>query len=301
MRRHTPRPVIIELLATLVAVVTGRWGVTVTKPMIMHRGLAIVGLAAILGAWPARGVAQAPPQGLVRDEYGAIIRGDVTSKSLALVFTGDEHGESMAPILDALQARKVQAGFFVTGNFLRQPKLRPLLKRAVAAGHYVGPHSDSHVLYCSWEDREKSLVTREVFAADLRKNIADLQELGAIAGRSEPLFIPPFEWYNREQVRWCGELGVTLINFTPGSGSNRDYAPEGDRRFVSSRTIYDDILAYERKDPHGLNGYVLLLHLGSGRKDPFHPLLGRLCDELAGRGYKIVRVDELLSQDPPYD
>jgi hypothetical protein len=89
---------------------------------------------------------------------------------------------------------------------------------------------------------------------------------------------------------------VTLINFTPGSGSNRDYAPEGDRHFVPSRRIYDGILAYEQKDPHGLNGFLLLLHLGSGRKDPFHPLLGPLCDELARRGYRFERVGELLKQ-----
>jgi hypothetical protein len=89
---------------------------------------------------------------------------------------------------------------------------------------------------------------------------------------------------------------VTLINFTPGSGSNRDYAPEGDRRFVPSRTIYDDILAYERNDPHGLNGFILLLHLGSGRKDPFHPRLGLLCDALAKRGYEFVRVDKLCGR-----
>jgi hypothetical protein len=85
-----------------------------------------------------------------------------------------------------------------------------------------------------------------------------------------------------------------LINFTPGSGSNRDYAPESDRHFAPSRKLYDDILAYEEKDPHGFNGFVLLLHLGSGRKDPFHPLLGSLCDELGRRGYRFVRVDELL-------
>jgi hypothetical protein len=89
-------------------------------------------------------------------------------------------------------------------------------------------------------------------------------------------------------------MGVTLINFTPGSGSNRDYAPEGDDRFVPSREIYDDILTYEKKDPHGLNGFVLLLHLGSGRKDPFHPLLGKLCDELSRRGYTFVRVQQMI-------
>jgi hypothetical protein len=91
-------------------------------------------------------------------------------------------------------------------------------------------------------------------------------------------------------------MGDTLVNFTPGSGSNRDYAPEGDRAFVPSQKIYDDILAYEQKDPHGLNGFLLLLHLGSGRKDPFHTRLGPLCDELARRGYQFVRVDSLVGE-----
>ncbi len=89
-------------------------------------------------------------------------------------------------------------------------------------------------------------------------------------------------------------MGVTLINFTPGSGSNRDYAREDDPHFVGAQKIYDDILAYERKDPHGLNGFLLLLHLGSGRKDPFHSRLGPLCDELIKRGYTFERVDRLL-------
>ncbi len=64
--------------------------------------------------------AQSPPaDGLVRDRYGAIIRGDQNAKKLALVFTGDEYGESLEPILDTLKPRKLQAAFFVTGNFLR--------------------------------------------------------------------------------------------------------------------------------------------------------------------------------------
>ena len=63
---------------------------------------------------------------------------------------------------------------------------------------------------------------------------------------------------------------------------------------MSSQKLYDDILAYEAKDPHGLNGFILLMHLGSGRKDPFHPMLGKLCDTLADRGYSFIRVDKLL-------
>lgn len=229
-----------------------------------------------------------------RDPYGAIIRGDTSSKKLTLVFTGGDHGESTAPILDTLKARNVKAAFFVTGGFLRQDDLKPQLRRMMDEGHYLGPHSDSHPLYCDWQDREESLVTESFFAADLRKNLADLRALGALPAGKPIYFIPPYEWYNRDQAAWCRKLDVRLINFTPGSGSNRDYAPERDPAFVPSQRIYDDVLTYEKTVPHGLNGFLLLFHLGSGRADPFHPYLGPLCDELTRRGYQFVPLDELL-------
>jgi peptidoglycan/xylan/chitin deacetylase (PgdA/CDA1 family) len=233
---------------------------------------------------------------LVRDKYGGIVRGDVSKKKLALVFTGDEHGESTKPILDTLKQRKIKGAFFVTGNFVRQPALRRLLERAIAEGHYVGPHSDRHPLYAAWDERDKSLVTQEAFETDLKANIAGLRAIGALGGGGPTYFIPPYEHFNRDQVKWSRALGIRLINFTPGSGSNRDYAPEGDTHFVPSQKIYDDILAYEKKDPHGLNGFILLMHLGSGRKDPFHPRLGPLCNELAKRGYRFERADRLLGK-----
>jgi endoglucanase len=233
---------------------------------------------------------------VIRDDFGAIVRGDVTQKRLALVFTGDEYADGGGPILDALRERRLHGSFFLTGRFLRTPEFKPLVKRMVAEGHYVGPHSDGHLLYCAWANRKQSFVSQPEFSADLRKNLAALQAVDAARAGSPKFFVPPYEWYNADQVQWSRELGLTLVNFTPGSGSNRDYAKEGDRKFVPSRRIYDDIFAYERKDAHGLNGFLLLLHLGSGRKDPFHPLVGPLCDELLKRGYQIVRVDELIGK-----
>jgi peptidoglycan/xylan/chitin deacetylase (PgdA/CDA1 family) len=231
-----------------------------------------------------------------REPQGAIIRGDLTEKQLALVFTGDTYGNSAHPILDTLKAHHVAAGFFLTGNFVRNQAYRPALERMRADGHYIGPHSDSHALYCDWSDRDKSLVNEKFFDADLNANVAALRRLGTLQLGEPVLFIPPYEWYNREQSTWCRKLGVTLINFTPGSGSNRDYAPEGDPVFATSEKIRDDVLAYEQRDPHGLNGFILLLHVGSQRKDPFHTQLGPLCDELKERGYEFVRIDKLLGR-----
>jgi len=226
---------------------------------------------------------------------GGVTRGDTSKKRLALIFTGGDYGEGTGHVLDTLAAQNIKASFFVTGDYLRKPQHRDFLKCIVADGHYLGPHSDSHPLYCPWEDRSKTLVTEEFFKTDLQKNIDDLRGYGALAAKDKLVyFIPPYEWYNADQSRWAKEMGVLLFNFTPGSGSNRDWAPEGRKSFVPSQKIIDDVLAYEKKDEHGLNGFLLLLHVGSERKDKTFLLLGDLVKERKARGYEFVRVDELL-------
>ena len=226
---------------------------------------------------------------------GGVTRGDTSRKQLALVFTGGDYGEGTGHVLDTLAAAKIKASFFFTGDYLRKPAHQDYLKRLVREGHYLGPHSDAHALYCPWEDRKKTLVTEEFFKKDLHKNIDDIRSYGALKGNSIVYFIPPYEWYNAEQSRWSRDMNVLLFNFTPGSGSNRDWAPEGHKSFVPSQKIIDDILAYEKKDPHGLNGFLLLLHVGSERKDKTFLLLDSLLSELRARGYGFVTVDELLA------
>jgi peptidoglycan/xylan/chitin deacetylase (PgdA/CDA1 family) len=225
---------------------------------------------------------------------GGVTRGDTSKKQLALIFTGGDFGEGTIHILDVLKARDMKASFFLTGDYLRKPEHQDGVKRIVAEGHYLGPHSDTHPLYCPWEDRHKTLVTEGFFKRDLQRNIEDLRRYGALPAGRIVYFIPPYEWYNADQSRWAADMGVLLFNFTPGSGSNRDWAPEDDKSFVPSQKIVDDILAYERKDEHGLNGFLLLLHVGSQRKDKTFLLLDDLVKELKARGYEFVRVDELL-------
>jgi hypothetical protein len=89
-------------------------------------------------------------------------------------------------------------------------------------------------------------------------------------------------------------MGVQLSNSSPRSGSNRDYLPESDPKFVSSSVILQDIPAYEKNDPHGLNGYSLLIHMGADRKDKMYLLLHALITDLSERSYTFSRIDELL-------
>jgi len=97
-------------------------------------------------------------------------------------------------------------------------------------------------------------------------------------------------------VDWAKAIGLTLVNFTPGTRANADYTGEADRNFVSSQAIFESIVAREGKDAHGLNGFILLLHIGSGpgRTDKFEARFGELLHYLASKGYQFVRMDELL-------
>jgi peptidoglycan/xylan/chitin deacetylase (PgdA/CDA1 family) len=232
-------------------------------------------------------------------DHGAVVRGPKDSKRLALIFTGGEYGEGTETILNVLRDRGGKASFFVTGDFIRKPEHQVYLRRMVAEGHYLGPHSDGHLLYCPWDERDRTLVTRDVFRADLEKNLADLTRYGR-SRKQMRFFIPPYEWYNEQIAAWSREMGLVLFNFTPGTRSNADYLPDNDERFVSSRRICKSIFDFEAAQPDGLNGFLLLLHLGSGpgRTDKMHEFLGPLIDRLTGRGYTFSRVDELLA-DPP--
>ncbi len=119
-----------------------------------------------------------------------------------------------------------------------------------------------------------------------------------IRKKDAPYFLPPFEWYNRQVTNWTTEEGLQLVNFTPGTRSAADYTwPEMGTRYVSSETILQSILEYERKDPNGLNGFLLLLHIGTDprREDKFYYKLDELLTHLKDKGYQFVTVSEQLS------
>ncbi len=248
----------------------------------------------LAGRFPPRALADAPPvaEGCALVD-GAIRRGPTSERRLALVFTGHGFAEGGGTILDELARRRGRGSFFLTGDFLANPEFEPLVRRIVAEGHYLGPHSDKHLLYCEWDSPHKLLVTREAFDADLS---AVLAKIARFAPRPPVYFLPPYEHANAEIARWTEARGMRLVNYTFGTRSNADYTEDDARNFVASSEIFDGILRREREDPNGLNGFLLLLHVGVGprRSDKFSARFGELLDRLADRGYSFARVDELL-------
>ena len=229
-------------------------------------------------------------------ESGAIIRGDTTQKELALIFTGDEFAEGGEKIRAVLGRAGVPANFFFTGNFYRNPEFFDLINSLRKDGHYLGAHSDQHLLYCDWNRRDSLLVTRDQFEADLRKNYERMEKFG-VQKNDALFFLPPFEWYNDSISRWTRAEGLQLINMSSGTLSHADYTTPDMSNYRTSETIYTSILQYEQENHNGLNGFLLLAHIGvgPGREDKFHHRLEELINELKERGYSLRRVDDLLA------
>ncbi|MFO7256261.1 MAG: polysaccharide deacetylase family protein [Bacteroidota bacterium] len=232
------------------------------------------------------------------DPYGAIVRGDTTEKSIFLVFTGDEFADGGAVIRSVLRQRNVKAGFFFTGNFYANDEFEPLIKDLLQDGHYLGAHSDKHLLYCDWSKRDSLLVTRRQFRRDLKRNYKRMAEFG-IDKNEAKVFLPPYEWYNASVVKWTHELGLTLVNFTPGTLSTADYTyPDMGTRYRNSDTIFRSIMDYESNARIGMNGFILLVHIGTDprRTDKFYDRLDQLLVTLMEKGYSFKRIDELVPE-----
>ncbi|HXS56094.1 MAG TPA: glycoside hydrolase family 9 protein, partial [Hanamia sp.] len=154
--------------------------------------------------------------------HGGIIRGDTRKKKIALVFTADEFGDGGGSILKTLQEQNVHGSFFFTGNFYKIASFNTIIKKLKRNGNYLGSHSDKHLLYCDWVKRDSLLITKKQFKADLNNAYYKLKHWNIEKDKAH-YFLPPYEWYNDSIAAWTKEMGLKLVNFSPGTRSNADY------------------------------------------------------------------------------
>ncbi|WP_235833142.1 polysaccharide deacetylase family protein [Arcticibacter tournemirensis] len=215
-----------------------------------------------------------------------------------MVFTGDEFADGGEIIAATLKRNHVKASFFFTGRFYRNPLFKKLIIKLRKDDHYLGGHSDQHLLYCNWKQRDSMLVTEEQFKEDLRRNYDAMMYFG-IEKQDASYFLPPYEWYNSTVAKWTKEEGMQLVNFSPGTRSTADYTyPDMGKSYISSKDIYNSILSFEANAKNGMNGFMLLMHIGTDvrRTDKFYNLLDSLIKVLHHKGYSFEKIDKLLNE-----
>ncbi len=233
------------------------------------------------------------------DSYGATVRGSKEKKEIALLFSAHDRAEGAELIADTLQHLNVPASFFFTGDFYRNKAFGKLIRRLLEDGHYLGAHSDKHLLYNQWDEDRTLSVGKDSFKTDLRNNYDAMAEFG-IKKENARYFLPPYEWYDEHIVLWTYQEGLTLVNFTGGTLTQADYTTPGmGDRYRKNAEIWRSVM--EKEAEEGLSGNILLIHPGTEaeRSEKFYHLLDELIRELRSRGYRFVRIDEML--DLPYN
>ncbi len=246
-----------------------------------------------LSAYSKEGHEQALKEDKNIYDEGGIVRTDPSKKRISLVFTAADMADGADPIISALKKEGIQGSFFFTGEFFE--RFPDVVRRLIDEGHYVGSHSDGHLLYSPWENRDSLLVTKEEFIADILKSYERLAEFGITRDKA-PYFLPPYEYYNSTVSSWTRQLGLKLVNFTNGTYTNADYTTPDMKNYRSSKFIYDKVMEYERTKENGLNGHIMLIHFGTvdARKDKFYNKLPTLIRQLERKGYEFVPLAEAI-------
>ncbi len=211
------------------------------------------------------------------------------NKTVYLIFSADSTYEGTSLILDVLKKRNLKGSFFLTGNFLREKERKSIIERIINENHYVGCHSDRHILYASWGTPSVSLVTTDSVKNDYMRNVAEFAKYG-ISSNQMRYFLPPYEWCKSEHREAIESFGVEVVNFTPGITVSADYTTPIMRNYKSSQELIDELYDFERTK--GLSGAIILVHPGTDalREDKLYNRLDEIISYLLDLGYSFDRL-----------
>lgn len=236
------------------------------------------------------------------DEYTPpdITRGSDQKMRLTITFDGGSEDDDAERILDALSTRGLTTTIFLTGAFIK--KYPALVRRMLLDGHEIGNHTMNHPHLTDFEKTlrhrtlsgvDKALVQRELRGA--------AEAFKAVTGEEmSPLWRAPYGEVNDEIRRWAFESGYIHIGWTSNNKKREsldtlDWVSDRKSRFYRSPYEIKKRILDFGKDGGGINGGIVLMHLGTGRKsDRAASILPDLLDALLRRGYELVKVSDLV-------
>lgn len=221
------------------------------------------------------------------DRHGCLVRRTDTD-AISLVFAADSAFDGGDTILAALANAGVKGSFFFTGNFLRLRHGVAAARRCIEQGHYVGPHSDGHILLAQWDGDRTPLVSADSAIADIRRNMRTLAYIGVDTAAARYV-LPPYEWCAAIHSQAYATQGLTTINITPGTGTYRDYTTPGMAEYASSQLMETQLIETARSG--ALKGAIIIVHPGTDtlRTDKFYNRLPAIIDSLTRCGYRFDR------------
>ncbi|MBN2091540.1 polysaccharide deacetylase family protein [candidate division KSB1 bacterium] len=227
-------------------------------------------------------------------------RGEISLKKIALTFDGDFLDNNALPILDVLKAKNIKATFFLTGRFIQN--YTEIIRRMLQDGHEIGNHTRHHPHLTTFEQTRKHDLRPEVKRELVHRELEETAVLFKKVTGSDisPLWRAPYGEHNELIRRWAAELGYRQIGWTFDrklklSLDTFDWvADKNSQLYRTPEQILHHIIQFDEKSEAGLNGGIVLMHLGSERNGEFpYQILGHMIDSLQARGYEFTKISSM--------
>jgi peptidoglycan/xylan/chitin deacetylase (PgdA/CDA1 family) len=242
--------------------------------------------------------------GGVRGLPYTVNNGSLDKKLIALTFDGGSSANATLDILDTLASRGVKSTMFLTGSFIR--RFPQIVMRIADEGHELANHTMNHPRMTTYSNTKTQTTRPEISRQTVINELVTTERL--LAERTglsfAPLWRSPYGEYNREICRWALDAGYLHIGWKKGRtwwenlDSNDWVTDENSPSFKTPDEVFYKIINMASQ-PQGANGGIVLMHLGTERKEremQVHLILGKLIDTLREIGYEAVTVSELLYQ-----
>lgn len=228
-------------------------------------------------------------------------RGSVERKQVSLTFDGGSTDNAAVQILDILKENRLHVTVFLTGGFVE--KFPDITRRLVQEGHEVGNHTWNHPHLTSFANNKHNEtlpnVTREFLQDQLNRTAQLFEEVTGT--KMAPFWRAPYGEHNAEIRQWAAELGYRHVGWTRGrswqeSMDTMDWvADTTSGAYHTAEEILAHLMAMAENEANGVNGGIILTHLGSHRQegDHFYTVLPRLITGLREKNYALVKVSEL--------
>ena len=234
--------------------------------------------------------------------YQEISRGPVDKKEISLTFDGGSEATEAKLILNELRKRRIQTTIFVTGQFIK--KFPHIMRQMVRDGHEVGNHmwNHPHLTNYGTDYRHRTLpgVTREFVKKQLISTERAYRKVTGL--KMAPIWRAPYGEVNKDIRRWAYALGYVHVGWTADykrreSLDTLDWVDDKTSRlYRTSAEIKERVLNFG-KETNGLSGGIILMHLGTNRhEDKAAGILGEMMDDLMAKGYRFVKVSEMMKE-----
>jgi len=226
------------------------------------------------------------------------MRGPREFPHLALTIDAGASSRRAKQILDVLKDKGIITTFFLTGRFIENNP--EIVQRIVAEGHEVGNHTYSHLHLTTFEingrNQTRSTASRDRLQHELTKTKQLFEDLTGV--EMAPWWRAPYGEHNRAILGWAEGAGFKHVDWTR-SPRNMDILDwVSDKRsglYRDGDSLYKRLVGIDGGKPGAAKGGIILIHLGSDRKDEFlDEVLPKAIDRLEAKGYKFVTISRMF-------